>query len=151
MIRYIPLLAVFAAVLLAAAPARGQAEALTTPQLLEAPADSVALQLAPMRLDALEQLIPPAMEELERSAFGLAEMLRVKLESRDESGAPLPQPELEEQITSARTQHTSLISRVKLLLDAAEAKGADVASQRQYVQAVSGLGRDAVSAPPPTL
>ncbi len=132
----------------AASPlAQGQAEPVTTTELLDASTESLTLRLAPMRLDELELLIAPAMEELQRSAFGLAEMLRLKVESKEAEGAAPAQPALDEQITAARTQHGALISRVKQLLNAAEAKGADVVSERLYVQEVSGLGRDAESAP----
>ncbi len=140
-------LAVILLCVLALSPtARGQAEPVTSTELLESSTESLTLRLAPMRLDELESLIVPAMEELQRSAFGLAEMLRLKVELKEAEGAALAQPALDEQITVARTQHGVLISRVKRLLDAAEAKGADVASERLYVQEVSGLGRDAESA-----
>ncbi len=125
--------------MLLAGGVRAQDEGITTDVVLETPTSELGLALVPVQLGELEAMLEPVLGELERSAFGLVEMIRVE-ERSEEAGRPEEVLQrMREARRAAAQRHAELVTRVTRLLDAIEAKGGDVSQGRMYVEVVEQI------------
>jgi small conductance mechanosensitive channel len=117
----------------AAADAAAEAEQQTADHEGAKAATEAAADAAGAVAPAMTDVELADTEELEAAAQAAEQAVEAKTQIK---------AELLEDVNELRDQRGALISRVNLVLDALETKGGDVAEQRLYVAAVSGIRVD---------
>jgi small conductance mechanosensitive channel len=120
-------------------PAASQA---TTTVSAEIPVDHLQVTLRPLTKDELEIELGGWLDLLRAKIREVGDtVLKLKALAENESG-----DELKKQLLALRTEETALTERARTVLDALEAKGGDVQTAGQFIDAVSDISETTDSA-----
>lgn len=119
-----------------------------TSELAETPVSELAVRLAPLTRSTIEEISTDSQAQLGVVANELAAAIIEQQRARD-AGPQDGMAAIDDKVTDLMQRKSDLVARNKIVLDALEAKGGDVAEARAYLAVVRNLAPASMQAQEP--